>query len=129
MYTRSYTDENRIIIPESYGGVAFGKEEAIHTDSETPGEDTEVFKPTEEKCDRCDIPADTDPKRADGIGAFLKKLPIGGIFTDIFKGGKFSLNNIGTEEILILATAAFLFFSKDGDRECAIMLLLLLFVS
>ena len=37
--------------------------------------------------------------------------------------------NIGTEEILIIATAAFLFFSKGGDRECALILLLLLFIN
>ena len=41
---------------------------------------------------------------------------------------KDSFTKIGTEELLILALAAFLFFSKDGDRECALMLLALLFV-
>lgn len=41
---------------------------------------------------------------------------------------KDSFKKIGTEELLILALAAFLFFSRDGDRECALMLLALLFV-
>lgn len=36
--------------------------------------------------------------------------------------------HLGLEEILIIAAAAFLFFSKDGDRECALMLVALLFI-
>ena len=57
------------------------------------------------------------------------------IFSGLFPSGKIpflsslSLPKIGTEEILIIAAAAYLFFSKDGDKECAIMLILLLFVN
>ena len=60
--------------------------------------------------------------------SFLSKLPFGSFLSDIGKNSKFSLQKIGTEEILIIATAAFLFFAKEGDKECAIMLLLLLFL-
>lgn len=35
----------------------------------------------------------------------------------------------GTEDLLILAIALILFFSKNGDKECAILVLLLLFVN
>lgn len=34
----------------------------------------------------------------------------------------------GTEELLLIGLALFLFFSAEGDRECALILLLLLFV-
>jgi hypothetical protein len=40
-----------------------------------------------------------------------------------------SLDKIGFEEILIIAIAAFLFFSADGDRECALILLALLLIN
>ena len=45
------------------------------------------------------------------------------VFKDIFP------KKIGSEEILIAATALFLLFSKSGDKECAIMLIFLLFVA
>ena len=40
-----------------------------------------------------------------------------------------SLDKIGFEEILIIAIAAFLFFSADGDKECALILLALLLIN
>ena len=49
----------------------------------------------------------------------------------IFTGmdfGKLSFPKIGTEEILIIGLAIFLFLSRDGDKECAVLLLLLLFI-
>ena len=63
----------------------------------------------------------------------------GGSEVSVFKslfGKAFDLKNFspfkkgfGTEEILILGIAAFLLFSKGGDKECAIILLLSLFLS
>lgn len=54
-----------------------------------------------------------------------------GLFGGLFDGGRlnFKLPKLGVEEILILATAAFLFFSAEGDKECAILLLLLLLIN
>ncbi len=54
----------------------------------------------------------------------------GGALSSLFSSGgvKSFISKIGTEEILIIATALFLFLSKEGDKECAIMLLLLLLV-
>ena len=46
----------------------------------------------------------------------------------LFRKDRLSGFKIGLEEILIIAAAAFLFFSKDGDIECALMLLVLLFI-
>jgi hypothetical protein len=35
---------------------------------------------------------------------------------------------LGTEELVLLGVALLLFFTKDGDRECALMIALLLFI-
>lgn len=40
-----------------------------------------------------------------------------------------SLPKLGTEEILLIGAAAFLFFSREGDKECALLLLLLLLIN
>ena len=46
----------------------------------------------------------------------------------IFKNTNFSLQKLGKEEILLLTAAAFLFFSKEGDKQLALMLLILIFL-
>lgn len=91
-----------------------------------------------------------------GIGSLLSSLLLGGegkgrltrLFGTLMHGGLtgftggrvpdgcekdkkkpgFSLPSLGTEEIILLCAAALLFFSKDGDRECALIILLLLFI-
>ena len=52
---------------------------------------------------------------------------LGGLGLPFLDGLK--MPKIGTEELLIIAVAAFLLFSKDGDRECAMILLFLLFIN
>ena len=42
--------------------------------------------------------------------------------------GKLLLQDLGTEEILIISVALILFFSRERDIECGLMLLLLLFI-
>ena len=64
----------------------------------------------------------------------IEKESDGGIFSALFKGiGRlkipFSQRSIGTEELLLLALAADLFFSSEADRECAIMLAILIFIT
>lgn len=44
------------------------------------------------------------------------------------KGERKEPGGWGTEEWLLIGLALFLFFSAEGDRECAVILLLLLFV-
>ncbi len=136
MYTRSYTEENSgILIPESYGGTAL--RDSGFSESEDVEEKMSEYQ---EPIQRESTPPreDSDSVHTSGVpksegdsvlGSLFSKLPIGNIFGNIFGNGKFSLQNIGIEEILILATAAFLFFSKEGDKECAIMLMLLLFIA
>ena len=109
MYSRSYyPDETPPTLPNGYDGVAFS-----------------------ERID--DIPTDNQP-----LIEPKETVPTSGgasILSGLFgKGGLFGIEGIkmpkiGTEEILIIATAAFLLFSKNGDRECALILLFLLFIN
>ena len=101
MYTRSfYPDEPMSpVLPENYDGTAF-------TDSEPIPQQ----EPKEE-------PAQT-----------ASAIPLlGGLNLPFLEGLK--MPKIGTEELLIIAVAGFLLFSKNGDKECALILLFLLFVS
>ena len=123
MYARTYSDEQSgILIPESYGGIALSK---AHPADNTTDEDRGK-NPWEEEAEQ----TSSEAKEAESTQASAtpSKLQIPAFITNIFKNSNFSLQKIGTEEILIIATAAFLLFSKDGDKECAIILLLLLFL-
>jgi len=118
MYTRSYQDEpEALAIPEGYSGTSITGR--LHN---TPTEPPEPCEPKERG----------DEALAESAGLFsglTSKLGLGNLFGGIFGDGKFGLSKIGTEELLIIAAAAFLFFSRDGDKECAILLLLLLFIN
>ena len=123
MYTRTYSDEHSgILIPESYGGTLLSQP---HTSEKTPEED-KGKNPWEEEVDK----TSKEPTEAENIQASAQasKFQMPAFLTNIFKNSNFGLQKIGTEEILIIATAAFLLFSRDGDKECAIILLLLLFL-
>lgn len=130
MYTRPYDDNVGIVIPESYNGTTFrdgGRgepmpepSESIQASAQSVG-DASVWK--------TDSTVHTENEKNEQAGSLFGKLRIGNLFGGIFENGNFSLQKIGAEEILIIATAAFLFFSKDGDKECAIMLLLLIFLT
>ena len=124
MYSRSYyPDSERMSLPENYDGTAFMERPTVEAAEDTVEQtvsdnvDSQVFKGTDEHQHRQQSPHESIPLLS---GIFGK----GGLF------GGLGLHSptIGTEEILILATAAFLFFSKSGDRECALILLLLLFI-
>lgn len=130
MYTRSYSDDRGdMMIPDSYGGTALFNHPQMRSDDAPPEDAREK---------NADAPFEnedaihTSSGEDDGSGypgsSFLSKLPISGFFSNIFKSEKFGLQKIGKEEILIIVTAAFLLFSKEGDKECAIMLLILLFI-
>ena len=151
MYARPMrTEDGRISVPENYDGVAFMEkspdseqlpERSIkvlgtqsseakispkitptRTDEELRAEATEASTPE----------APNAPRGIkDGFLGFLERMPKN-LFKSLGEGdgyGRFSLPKIGKEEILIIAMAAFLLFSKDGDKECAIMLILLLLVA
>ena len=129
MYTRPYNeDAHGIVIPESYGGTLLREPEPpAESIEETVG--ASVGASTKNPWEGgSPNPVEEVHKTEDTREAFsfLSRLPFGNFLSNIGKNGKFSLQKIGTEEILIIATAAFLFFAKEGDKECAIMLLLLL---
>ena len=125
MYTRTYSNESGIVIPERYGGTSLGgtvRDEACSTPPyENQGRE-----------DENEIEGAVHTENGEGeseavsASSFLSKLSFSRIFPNILKNDFFSLQSIGKEEILIIVTAAFLLFSKEGDKECAIMLLLLL---
>lgn len=116
MYSRNYfQDDKAPSPPENYSGIALSDEATVQ---ECSAEDR----------------ADSEPTLANADGNSESKSVFAnlfdkdrGIFNGLFGGGiKSFLGKIGTEEILIIAVAVFLLFSKEGDKECAIMLLLLL---
>ena len=124
MYTRSYANEtDEIIIPDKYGGTSF-----THQQYEQAGEKHQVNakNPWEEADIHTSESKDTEESTQASVEP--TKGHLAGFLSGFFKNGNFGLQKIGTEEILIIAAAAFLLFSKEGDKECAIMLLLLLFL-
>lgn len=113
MYSRNYySDEiSKHAPPDNYNGTAFIEAPPEPQENAYPPEDTVVSGfPREEK-----------------PSSIFSGIPILSSLFGSDDGPR--LENIGIEEILIIATAAFLFFSKDGDKECAIILLLLLFIN
>ncbi|MBR5139730.1 MAG: hypothetical protein IKV16_01620 [Clostridia bacterium] len=126
MYTRSYLCEDKAPeIPENYDGNAFKYEK-----TDTRIVENEFF---EEKEDRQkNQECESRPKEI-RLPSILEKLQIkrlGALFGIEGAGEKSGDHiRIGTEEILIIAIALYMFFSKDGDKECAIMLAILLFIS
>lgn len=131
MYTRSYDDKMGIVIPESYGGTLL-REESVPTSQGDRNIEHKEEAHGKNPWEKDEVHSEASEK-SEPTFSFLPNLNIKGMFSNIFKDKNFSLQNIikgiGTEEILIIATAAFLLFSKDGDKECAIMLLLLLFLT
>jgi len=119
MYSRSYyaDESNKLTLPENYDGTAF-----MERETEDLAE-TSMVDPTNETV------IETSGKTSSGYSNFGKPSFLSGLFGDGVGFGGFKFPEIGVEEILILATAAFLFFSKDGDKESALILLLLIFFS
>lgn len=104
MYTRSYPEDDIRSVPDGYVGNAFREE----------------IERTEEKEDR--------KEESVSAGSFLEKL-LPTSLGNIFSGNLLKNFHLGWEELLILGVAALLFFSRDGDKECALMLLLLIFIT
>ncbi len=140
MYSRNYYTEagEKINVPENYDGVTFSIDESKEEAAPQTAETSEVSaEPKKNPWEALPPPVpqsheNETEKRADGILAGLTGVPfLGRIFGKGMPLGLSSLRlpKIGTEEILIIGAAIFLFFSKDGDRECALILLLLLLIN
>ena len=118
MYSRAREDGG-VRIPGDYCGTAFY--DGIGTEAqEVPGEQENDKTDCKTMNTRCH---DTESCGARARG--ILDIPIFSRLGDL----GLSLPSFSTEDILIIATAAFLFFSKGGDKECAIMLLLLIFIA
>lgn len=115
MYTRSFYPEGEDALkqlPENYGGVTFNRPEA-----EDGGEAVEAG-----------APAGAPPGEKKSIFSSLGRLPFLSRLDGLPFLSTLGLNRLGTEELILIGAALYLFFSKDGDRECAVILLLLLLV-
>ena len=103
MYTRSYGDNPPLSLPDGYSGTLL---------------DTEP--------ERRDIESEPTVEASANAGGLFAG--VGGLGS-LFNFRRLGEVKIGTEELLIAAVALFLLFSSNGDKECAIMLLLTLFIA
>ena len=112
MYTRSYP-ERASEIPEGYAGAAVPSESVAD----------------ERYIESSKNPWEKEPPTEESVPASRGASPLSSILGGLFQNGRFSLQSIGFEEVLIIAAAAYMLLSADGDRECGIMLLILLFIA
>ena len=120
MYSRSFYPQDAPLPPENYVGTAFNNEKNAENPENEIRNTPEITKENEDS-----VPTMGKEKSDSLFGlSGLSSLFNG----SLFDRGLGILSDIKTEEILIIAVAAFLLFSKDGDIECAILLILLLFV-
>lgn len=106
MYTRNYFEGGEVGMPRGYDGIALRGDEPAEIEETTPVVTMQ--------------------------GSAQAEVKGGGILSGLLGNlhlGIPSLDKIGYEEILIIGIAAFLFFSADGDRECALILLALLLIN
>ena len=117
MYSRA-RESNLHSLPNDYCGTAFFEKSDAPCDEQIEqrrceGATGEIFR-------------QSDKHGESGLRIpFLSDIPILSRIRDL----GLCAPTFGSEDILILVTAAMLFFSKSGDRTCALMLLLLIFVA
>ena len=116
MYTRSYYPDSGNTVPENYGGVALS-EPLSSVDT------TQNLLKDEQK--------EAESVNCLGGVSGISSIPwLSKIFTGVGRITEpIGIKSFGTEELLIVGVALYLLFSKSGDKECAITLLLLLLVN
>ena len=110
MYQRTYAESYSI--PENYSGIA------VEECTSCPVTEAEVHSTPERECEEetpCTCSAKKHAPLWEKASSILGRLP-------------FHLPRFEGEDFLILGVAVLLFFSHDGDKECALLLLLLLFI-
>ncbi len=126
MYSRNYYADSQdgLSLPENYDGTAF-------MNNAPPDVEEETAQPVFNEAHSASAFERPGGPKAKPHHHNEKPSLLSGIFghDGLFGNLGLSMPNFGTEEILIIATAAFLFFSKSGDKECALLLLLLLFIN
>jgi hypothetical protein len=133
MYSRSYSsDDTALRIPEGYDGTAlmqkntqeaYDTKKSDHECHEPNDPPPDHSEPTFSKCDGCCCDNDCTSEKK----GFFERM-LSGVMPKSFSIKGF-FNKIGLEELLIIGVALFLFFSHDSDKECALMLLVLLFIN
>ena len=126
MYTRSYYDNSDRGVPKDYDGTAFRNDDEKVLITPTYGESKVSPEYSEIQDEACGISVEEEKEgfisRLFSRDTF-KKLPFGAL--DSLKRVK---ENFSLEEIIIVATALLLLFSKEGDILLGLALLCLLFV-
>lgn len=129
MYAQSYR-QPAISIPDRYDGTALEATEAQSS-----------VECADDCCESCTAHHGDEAQRApqkcesqkglppsDGRHGLLD-LPFGGFISSLLENANIGLHKIGLEEIILAAAALYLFLSKDGDKECAIILAILFFIN
>ena len=110
-------------IPENYGGLAITEDGYIEEG---------VTEREAEAAPTLAVPCIPE-REANVKDVTAGEKPHGSWLSDTFEGLcqriGLRLPAFNREDILLIGVAFFLFFSKDGDKECAILLVALLFLS
>ncbi len=140
MYSRGFGTSGDVKLPEKYDGTALI--DIPVEEEKSPPQQMPLFSDTQKrevKISPSEIPNDTHNEESIGtekseetadaaLFSFAPLKLISKIIPDGTRLGKL-IPKIEIEELIILGIAAFLFFSKSGDKECALMLLALIFIS
>lgn len=133
MYTRNYVDDNiGVSIPQNYDGIAFGTDPGENKNTVSCAVGEKKISPVDmpQQNEEEIAPASADVENGGAFGGLIGRIGLKGLLpgplSSILSLDKFK---IGKEELLLIGIAMFLLFSKEGDKECAIILLLLLFVN
>ena len=126
MYSRNYTDDDRpLYIPEHYDGTALVEpqcEQIRPNTAETVSREVKISPHFAEP------PPEPEESAKKENGTDIYRLPI--FLRKIFSYDLgFGLPKLGTEELLIGAVALCVIFSDEADILCALMLLLLIFIT
>ncbi len=128
VYTRSFQDTDERMIPENYDGIKFREGDVFKECPPDAPEACECGLNAADVGGSEECAGRTKREREPfAFGSLFKRLP--SILSHELPMGKYLPKHFGTEELLIIGAALFLFFGKSSDKECAVMLILLLFVS
>ena len=131
MYTRSYNkEEEGLKLPDNYGGTAFLPKSESHDEVKT------VYAEPEKREIKISRPIDsadasdkdsTDNEAIKRVKSDDEKIPfLSKRLRQIFES--YHLPKLDFDDLLLIAIAAFVFLSQSDDIECAIMILLLVFI-
>ena len=129
MYTRSFSPEEKIKIPDNYDGTSLlnpKPQELPKIGKEFPRSEMKISPSDNDVCcEECIHNIEECPKEVKENNIFSS------LFSPIF-GAPLSLDgllkNFGIEELLLIGLGLFLLLSSSGDKECALILFALLLI-